>query len=98
MPSAASCTPLWPYAQRRPGFLWATSALITNEFNPSREKMKNRISRIEIFLLLAGILCLCSVSFVAGRNSWRMGMHVAQSRHGMNELDRLQQETASQRQ
>ena len=60
--------------------------------------MKNRISRIEIFLLLAGILCLCSVSFVAGRNSWRMGAHVAQSRHEMNELDRLQQETASQRQ
>ena len=58
--------------------------------------MKRGISRFEVFLLLGGVLCLCCASFAMGRTT----MHKWPAAHAvdhMNELDRLQMETASKR-
>ena len=47
-----------------------------------------------LLLLVSGILCLCSLSFVLGRRSVEMGSRAVHVAHEMNELDRLQLETA----
>ena len=49
------------------------------------------ISKIEAFLL---VLFLCCVSFVMGRSSTEIGKPAVRSSQPMNELDRLQLETA----
>lgn len=56
------------------------------------------MSRTSSVLLLAGILCLCCVSFVLGRRSAWTGGRVVYATHEMNELDRLQSETAKRQQ
>ena len=56
--------------------------------------MKNRTLGLCGLLLVA---LLCSVSFVAGRRSAEFGKPVAHAAHEMNELDRLEMETAKHR-
>jgi len=56
--------------------------------------MKNRTLGVGALLLVA---LLCSVSFVAGRRSAEFGKPVAHAAHEMNELDRLEMETAKHR-
>jgi hypothetical protein len=53
-----------------------------------------RISKIEAFLLA---LFLCCVSFVMGRSSMEIGKPTVRAAQQMNELDRLQLETATQK-
>ena len=58
-------------------------------------KMKiGSISKIEAFLL---VLFLCCVSFVMGRSSTEIGKPAVHAAQQMNELDRLQLETAPHR-
>ena len=59
--------------------------------------MKNRVSGFRAILVLGGVLSLCCMSFIVGRHSVDMNKPVAHATHEMNELDRLQQETANQR-
>ncbi|QNI30423.1 hypothetical protein H7849_14765 [Alloacidobacterium dinghuense] len=59
--------------------------------------MKNRSSRLRTFLLLGGVLYLCGLSFIVGRSSAEIGKPTVHMTHQMNELDRLQQETAKQK-
>jgi len=59
--------------------------------------MKNRVSHLKTFLLLGGVLYLCGLSFVIGRSSAEVRKPAVRVTHEMNELDRLQQETAHQR-
>ena len=59
--------------------------------------MKNRASYLKTFLLLGGVLYLCGLSFVVGRSSAQVAKPAVHVTHEMNELDRLQQETAHQR-
>jgi hypothetical protein len=61
------------------------------------ERMKNRILGFKALLLLGGVLSLCSASFIVGRRSVETNKPVAHVTHEMNELDRLQLETAKQR-
>ncbi len=57
--------------------------------------MKIRVfSKIGTLLL---VLFLCSVSFVVGRRSMKAGKSTVRLQHQMNELDRLQLETAAQK-
>jgi len=53
--------------------------------------------KFKAVLLLVGLSCLCCVFFVLGRYSVDLGKPNAHATHEMNELDRLQQETATQR-
>jgi hypothetical protein len=50
------------------------------------------ISKTEAFLL---VLFLCCVSFVVGRSSTEIGKPAVRASRQMNELDRLQLETAT---
>lgn len=59
--------------------------------------MKNRASHLKTFLLLGGVLYLCGLSFVIGRSSAETRKTTVHVTHEMNELDRLQQETAHRR-
>ena len=59
--------------------------------------MKDRIAPLKAFLLLGGVLYLCGLSFVIGRSSAGIGKPAVHATYEMNELDRLQQETAHQR-
>jgi hypothetical protein len=60
--------------------------------------MKNRVSGFNAFLLLGGVLSLCCMSFIVGRHSVEAAVRpAAHATHEMNELDRLQLETAKQR-
>ena len=52
------------------------------------------ISKIGAFLL---VLSLCCVSFVMGRSSTTIGKTKVQASQQMNELDRLQLETAAKK-
>jgi hypothetical protein len=58
--------------------------------------MKNRVSGYKAILLLGGVLSLCCMSFVGGRHSAAAVMPASHATHQMNELDRLQLETAHQ--
>jgi hypothetical protein len=59
--------------------------------------MMSRFSRLQTFLVLGGVLCLCCLFFAVGRRSGESRRPVWHATHEMNELDRLQQQTASQR-
>jgi hypothetical protein len=56
------------------------------------------MSRKSSLLRLAGILCLCCVSFILGRRSIEIERRTVRVAHEMNELDRLQLETAKDHQ
>jgi hypothetical protein len=56
--------------------------------------MKNRTLGVGALLL---VVLLCFVSFVAGQRSTDFGRPVAHAVHEMNELDRLEMETAKRR-
>lgn len=56
--------------------------------------MKNRTFGVGALLV---VVLLCFVSFVAGRRSAYFGRPVAHAAHEMNELDRLEMETAKRR-
>jgi|HubBroStandDraft_5_1064220.scaffolds.fasta_scaffold590522_2 hypothetical protein len=53
-----------------------------------------RISKIEAFLLVLFLYC---VSFVMGRSSMEIGKPAMRAAQQMNELDRLQLETATKK-
>jgi len=56
--------------------------------------MKNRTLGVGALLLA---VALCCVSYVAGRRSAEFGKPMAHAAHEMNELDRLEMETAKHR-